>query len=364
MAQGSGLRAQGSGLRAQGSGRNYAQKLLSVIIPAYNTAKFLNKCVESVVNQTYKNIEIIIVDDGSSDSTPQICDELANKYNNIKIIHQENQGSNIARLNGFNASRGEYIAFIDSDDYIDLNAYETAIKVLEENKCDMVMFGCYVIEPDGNILQEFKWPEIVINKPENIFAYFAKTKDPTWSMWSKVYKRGIFEDIEWPKINMSEDYFISAQLFAKAQKFASMDKIFYYYVQQPDSLCHQPYTNSVKRSDIIQAHNSVIELTSNKFPEFLPEALYRKIEITQHVFLSYLNLRGGDKNERKEILKQSAKLMREDLRKLNSTLKTQGRELDKYNFKTRIYLWMNAHCPRFYEFYLTTRLKIHELTGI
>ncbi|MBQ3626084.1 MAG: glycosyltransferase family 2 protein, partial [Synergistaceae bacterium] len=298
----------GSRLTAHGE-LAHSQKLLSVIIPAYNTAKFLNKCVESVVNQTYKNIEIIIVDDGSSDSTSQICDELASKYKNIKVIHQENKGLAQTRGVGFNASRGDYIAFVDSDDYIDLNAYETAIKVLEDNEADMVMFGCYVIEPDGNILQEFKWPEIVINKPENIFAYFAKTKDPTWSMWSKVYKRGIFEDIEWPKINMSEDYFISAQLFAKAQKFASMDKIFYYYVQQPDSLCHQPYTNSVKRSDIIQAHNSVIKLTSNKFPEFLPEILWRRVESIYNILINYIS---QGYNGWREVTEQLLPILKQD----------------------------------------------------
>ncbi|MBQ9896096.1 MAG: glycosyltransferase family 2 protein, partial [Synergistaceae bacterium] len=98
----------GSRLTAHGE-LAHSQKLLSVIIPAYNVEKFLLKCVESVVDQTYQNIEIIIVDDGSKDSTPQICDELAGKYNNIKVIHKANQGTSKTRQTAFNASRGEYI---------------------------------------------------------------------------------------------------------------------------------------------------------------------------------------------------------------------------------------------------------------
>ena len=347
------------------SGQSYAQKLLSVIIPAYNVEKFLIKCVESVVNQTYKNIEIIIVDDGSSDSTPQICDELANKYNNIKIIHQENKGLAQTRGVGFNASRGEYIAFIDSDDYIDLNAYETAIKVLEDNDADMVMFGCYVIEPNGNILQEWQWEDLIFENTRDIFKNFASTQTPNWGMPYKVYKREIFANIEWPKINMAEDYFISAQLFAKAQKFAVMNDIFYYYVQQPDSLCHQPYINPVKRSDTIQANNFVIKLTANKFPEFLPEILWRRVENIYNILLIYIS---QSYSGWREVTKQLLPILKQDYKSMKQELKAQGRELyiDNSTFtrKQQIIIWLLAHCPNLYKNYLKLRLKIHALTGI
>ncbi|MBQ3626972.1 MAG: glycosyltransferase family 2 protein, partial [Synergistaceae bacterium] len=181
-------------------------KLLSVIIPAYNTAKFLNKCVDSVVNQTYQNIEIIIVDDGSSDSTPQICDELASKYNNIKVIHQENKGLAQTRSVGFNASRGEYIAFVDSDDYIDLNAYAKAIKVLEDNDADMVMFGVKLVDLDEKILAVWTWDNKIFSTPRDVFKFFAETEKPNWGMPYKIYKRSLFENISWPKISMAEDY--------------------------------------------------------------------------------------------------------------------------------------------------------------
>ena len=316
-----------------------------------------------MINQTYKNIEIIIVDDGATDSTPQICDELASKYENIKVIHQANQGLARTRGVGFKASSGEYIAFIDSDDYIDVTAYEKTIKVLEENDCDMVMFGCYLVSPDGEILMEFKWPSRIFTGSYEIFANFAKTKEPTWSMWSKVYKHRMFENIDWPKINMSEDYHLSAQLFAKAQKFAFIPEIFYYYVQQETSICHQPYNKS-KREDIITAYNFVINLTQNKFPEFLPEIISRKLEYIAAILRNYFL---SDYSDRREVMRQFTEIYKHDYKNMKAELKRQGRSIApnlSISRNQQIHLWLLIHCQNFYKIYLTTRLKIHALTGI
>ena len=230
----------------------------------------------------------------------------------------------------------------------------------------MVSFGAYWVDLDGEILSEWNRPTRILETPREIYAYFSSLTEtaPLWSLWDKVYKRSLFENnFEWPDITSADDYYINAQTYANAKKFMTLNKKFYYYVKNPNSIVNVKISRR-RYENLVKVYDLTINLTANKFPEFLPEALYRKIEITQHVFLSYLNLRGGDKNERKEILKQSAKLMREDLRKLNSTLKTQGRELDKYNFKTRVHLWMAANVPGLYEIYLKSRLKLHALTGI
>ncbi|MBQ8692290.1 MAG: glycosyltransferase family 2 protein [Synergistaceae bacterium] len=338
-------------------------KKLSVIIPAYNAAKFLAKCVDSVVNQTYKNIEIILIDDGSGDNTPQICDELANKYKNIKVIHQDNQGSSKVRETGLNAASGEYIAFIDSDDYIDLNAYEKAIKVLEENNCDMVMFGVYMVDPNGKILDEWRWPAVNLNNSREVFKFFAKTEKPVWGMTYKVYRCRMFENIDWPKLTMSEDYYISAQLFARAQKFAAISEIFYYYVQQEASICHQPYNKS-KREGIITAHNFVIDLTQNKFPDLLPEIISRRLE---SIVIILTNCLLSDCSDKLEAMRQCTKIYKHDYKIMKAELKRQGRKSELKSLvrlKQKVYLWLLIHCPRLYKFYLTTRLKIHTLTGI
>ncbi|MBQ9581825.1 MAG: glycosyltransferase family 2 protein [Synergistaceae bacterium] len=332
------------------------------MIPAYNAEKFLVKCVESVVNQTYKNLEIILVDDGSKDSTPQICDELASKFNNIKVIHQANQGIREAWHTGIDNATGDYITFIDSDDYIKLNAYEEAVKILEDNNCDMLQFGFYSVDLNGKIFQEFCQPDFKTESRRESFKYFSE-RAAWYSVWSKVYKRSLFENIGWPPNKTAADYCLSAQTFSRAERFININKIFYYYVKNPESITQVEFKNKSRKDDLIMSYDFVINFTAKNFPEFLPEALLRKIVIMQHVFTSYLKL-NCDKLERKEILNQTSKLMREDYNRLKAELKKQGRKPENYNLKTSFHAWMSANVPGLYEIYLKSRLKLHALTGI
>jgi glycosyltransferase involved in cell wall biosynthesis len=124
------------------------QPLISIIVPVYKVEKFLSKCVDSILNQTYRNIEIILIDDGSPDNSPAICDEYAEKDNRIKVIHQRNAGLAGARNAGLAICRGEYIAFVDSDDYIEPNMMEAMLNAAVNNDCDIVRCNCATIK-DG-----------------------------------------------------------------------------------------------------------------------------------------------------------------------------------------------------------------------
>ena len=367
MVQGSGFRVQGSGFRVQGSGetaRSNNLKKLSVIIPAYNTEKFLVKCVDSVVNQTYKNIEIIIVDDGSRDNTPQICDELASKYNNIKVIHKENQGTCKAREAGVNAATGEYIAFIDSDDYIDLTAYEKLIKVLEENDCDMVQFGYYRVDTNGKIISEHRRDAVKFDNAYGAFKHFASVilRDITMLV-DKIYKRSLFENLQWPEnIAYAEDYCTDTQLFAKVQKFMAIDNIFYYYVNNPASVTHQVLIDKSKILDLIKADKFTADFTAEAMPKCLPEILYYSIHLYFNMIIHQIS---ADEQGTKELIMQCEKNLTSNYNRMKAELKRQNRKLYiKIGFKQKIYLWLLIHFPRLYKFYLTTRLKIHALTGI
>ena len=362
----------GSGLRAQGEAAHSENlndlKLLSVIIPAYNTAKFLNKCVASIAEQTYQNIEIVIVNNGSTDSTPEICEELKAKYNNriFKIINlNPNQGINFARRAGFEAASGDYVTTIDSDDYIDLSAYEKAIKVLEENNLDMVQFGYYDVYTDGRIIEAHKLQPVKFNNARDSFKNFASIIiDHLTLLWDKVYKRELFENLEWPKVSYTEDYCTDVQLFAKAEKFMSIEDIFYYHMRNPDSVCNSKVLNKQRITDLLSGINFVNEFTAQATPEFLPEILYYSINL--HFDIIILNILSG-KPEIQELINQCIKMLEQDYKRMKQELKAQGRDLycnKKLIRKTKIHLSLLIHCPSLYKFYLKTRLKIKALTGI
>ena len=347
-------------------------KKLSVVIPAYNSEKYLEKCVASIAEQSYKNIEIVIVNNGSTDTTPQICDELKAKYNNriFKIINlNPNQGINWARRAGFEAASGDYVTTIDSDDYIDLSAYEKAIKVLEENNLDMVQFGYYDVTTDGKILGEHKLRPVKFENTRDSFKNFASIIiDHLTLLWDKVYKRELFENLEWPKVSYTEDYCTDGQLFAKAGKFMSIEDIFYYHTRNPDSVCNSKVLNKQRIEDLITGANFVYSFTEKAMPEFLPEILYYSYYLAYNNFTNIANTfyNYNIDNDHK-LIRQCYSIMNRDHKRMKQELKAQGRELycnKKLIRKTKVHLSLLIHCPSLYKFYLKTRLKIHALTGI
>ncbi|MBQ3626068.1 MAG: glycosyltransferase family 2 protein [Synergistaceae bacterium] len=310
----------------------------------------------------------MIVDDGATDSTPQICDELANKFNNIKVIHQENKGLAQTRGVGFNASHGEYIAFLDSDDYIDLNAYAKAIKVLEENNLDMVQFGAYFVNAAGETSEPLKQPFKVKfdNVQDTLKYFFTGGIYGTHYAWNKVCRRSLFENIEWPKISTREDACISVQLFSKARKFIVTEEKFYYYLQRTDSLIHCSYLNISKREDSVKASEFVINFIERNFPDLLPEALFHPTFGFFDVIMEYIKL---DLPESKEIIKQFAALIRNKYFRMRRELKRQKRKLDmgydlKFSRKKLLAMKLFAYCPSLIIFALKIYFKRHALGEI
>ena len=335
-------------------------KLLSVIIPAYNSEKYLEKCVASVAEQTYQNIEIVIVNNGSTDSTPQVCEELANKYDNreFKIVNlNPNQGINWARRAGVENADGDYIAFIDSDDYIDLTAYEKVIKVLEENDCDMVQFGYRSVDEQGKIISEHHREPVKFDNERDAFKYFVYIILINSALvWEKVYKRAIFDNIEWPKLSGHEDFCTSVQLFAKVKKFIAIDDVFYCHFDNLKSESRLMIETKSKISNIIDGAKFCSNFTEKTMPELLPEMLYFLISVNTNIISLIDN---------KDIINQIRSITTRDYQRMKSELKKQNRKLYiKRDHKHGIHIWFSLHYPNLYKVYLTTRLKIHALTGI
>ncbi len=172
------------------------EDIISIIVPIYNTRRYIDKCVESIVNQTYKNIEIILVDDGSTDGSDKKCDEWKEKDKRIKVIHKENEGASSARNVGIENAKGKYIAFIDSDDYIDLDIIEALYKRLIETNSE-ISSGGFIVETYAGKKSKFAEENYVANSEEALRRLFLH-EDISLSLCDELYKKELFETIKLP----------------------------------------------------------------------------------------------------------------------------------------------------------------------
>lgn len=219
--------------------------LISVIVPIYNVEKYLRECVDSILCQTYSNLEIILVDDGSPDKCPGICDEYAKKDNRVKVIHQDNGGLAHARNVGIANSNGEYLTFIDSDDYVSNDYVESLYKGISEFGADISIASFYPFK-DNDVCQQL--PKSVsyeeISKEEAIKRYCSINADcsmPFISACNKIYRKILFDGIAFPKGKLYEDAFTTYKLIDRARKIVYSTAKLYYYRINPNSILGQAF---------------------------------------------------------------------------------------------------------------------------
>lgn len=215
--------------------------LISVIVPIYKVEKYLKQCIDSILNQTYKHIEIILVDDGSPDKCGKICDEYANKDNRIRVIHKSNGGLSDARNCGIKIARGDYIIFVDSDDYINEEMCEKLLFYAITYKVDIVscnfsyVYNDQLKENNMSIKEKF-----FLDTGRNILKkYFFDYSVDLNVVWNKIYKKELFfmsEKIFFPKGKYYEDNFTVYKLYNKAKKVVLLNEVLYYYKKREDTI--------------------------------------------------------------------------------------------------------------------------------
>ena len=203
-------------------------RLFSIIVPVYNVNKYLEKSIKSIISQTYKNFECIIVDDGSNDGSEIICETLKQSDNRIKVIHKKNEGVAIARNVGIKAATGKFILFVDSDDTLEQNSLFQISNALEKDNSDILVFGYRRINENGEILKESS-PTINYSKTK----MYKMASDLTFLLWNKAYKRDLFEHINLQATNgitFSEDSYLTLALQQKAHSISFLNEILYNYL--------------------------------------------------------------------------------------------------------------------------------------
>lgn len=215
-------------------------EIVSVIIPVYNVERFLKECVDTVLEQTYQNLEIILIDDGSTDDSPGICDTYALKDNRIKVIHQQNQGAAVARNTGLENATGEYIVFVDSDDFINEKMIEKLYIALKQTDSDLSICNFKYTSENGKeiALKETDIKNEVLYTEEIIDKLFQNNNCGYIVIWNKMYKKDLWKQIRYPVGVIYEDEAVIHHIFSKCKKVATISDELYYYRQVGGSIMH------------------------------------------------------------------------------------------------------------------------------
>lgn len=239
---------------------------ISIIIPVYNVEQYLAQCLNSVINQTYHNLEIILINDGSTDSCPQICDEYALQDDRIKVIHKKNGGLSDARNFGLTQATGDFISFIDSDDIVAADFCEKLLQASIEHKADIVECGFYKFEneldlPTGGVTANatFELFETELALELLIKEYLKQI------VWNKLYRKEVVAQLQFPVDKINEDEYWTYKVFGNAKKIVKMQATLYFYRQQLASIMGKEY--SLKRLDGLQGLEERIAYVKEKFPK-------------------------------------------------------------------------------------------------
>ena len=241
-------------------------KSISVIVPVYNTAEYLPKCLNSILRQSYMPLEMILVDDGSTDGSGMICDEYASNYPEmIRVIHQNNQGSAAARNVGINLSRGEYLSFIDSDDYIEPDMFERLIDILLNNHADMAVGEMLVEKVDGKSYCRVSGDILFCWSTEEALLQLCSYRYLHVSFCPALFKKHIIGELRFPEGKRCEDYYLLYQVVAACKKIAYCSTPFYHYVQRGQS---NSRTQDITLAPI-DASFKQLEFITNNFPKLI-----------------------------------------------------------------------------------------------
>lgn len=229
-------------------------KKVSVIIPAYNVENYIKRTLDSVINQTYENLEIIVVDDGSADNTGHIADEEAAKDHRIRVIHRENGGLSAARNTALALITGELVTNVDADDYIRKDMVEIMVSDIEETRADLVICGHREGPQDSfsENLTEFSSKEIkTYSDGEKFMLLFNERKNESIVFWGKLYRREILDNISFPEGKIHEDEYIVHYVLDRCEKVAYDPRILYHYYKRGGSITTDNF--SIKRLDCVPA---------------------------------------------------------------------------------------------------------------
>lgn len=284
--------------------------LISVILPVYNNEHFLPRSIDSVLEQSYSNIEVILVDDGSTDNSGKICNEYTKKDKRIKVIHKKNGGLSDARNIGMKQASGEYIMFVDADDWMPKDAVEKLYDAIVKNGADLSSGIIKEVFSRKKVAYEYSPSKSTVYDCVGALRKLMYLHDGASNSASgKLYKMNLFKNVKYPVGKLYEDLGTTYKIFAKAKKIVLVDKIVYYYYQNSNSIMHAKYTT--KRLQGITFAEEELKFMKKNFPDAKNAALYRLFY--EHLLcLNDMPLSCIDKNDSIKFIKRYRKNILDD----------------------------------------------------
>ncbi|OJH47577.1 glycosyltransferase family 2 protein [Lactococcus lactis] len=225
-------------------------ELISVIVPVYNVKEYLEECIRSIINQTYENLEIILVDDGSTDGSSEICDEYAARDKRIRIIHKENGGLSSARNVGINHANGLYISFVDSDDWLELDLYKILYGAIKATNADIAACGRYLASESGKLKMHCSDEQRIYSRKEALKEIFQLGSIDV-AAWDKLYHRSVIEEIRFPEGEINEDTAVVYEVFNNVKKLVHVGCPLYNYRVRIGSITKSGYS---QKFDVVFEH--------------------------------------------------------------------------------------------------------------
>lgn len=212
---------------------------ISVIIPVFNSAQYLNRCFDSLINQTFTDFEVVLIDDGSTDDSGALCDKIASEDSRFRTFHTQNQGSSLARQYGIERAICDKLVFIDSDDDVHHLYLQHLLDAMIRNNVDIAMCDMQKVSNDSEP-SEFENVAPIILDQKSLHKRFFNYQ--FWGFWGKIYKKELFDGIYFPQYNINEDFVVMAQLFSCQDRVAYVHEALYYYRNNPNSQSHLKLT--------------------------------------------------------------------------------------------------------------------------
>lgn len=252
-------------------------QIISVIVPVYKVEPYLRRCVDSILAQSYTNLEIILVDDGSPDNCPAICDEYAEKDDRVRVIHKPNGGLSDARNAGLDIATGEWLSFIDSDDWIEPSMYETLMRNANQHGAQISIGGVFdeLMTENGIIVKKTTAGESITTESREKLDAIRHFLTHSWSAWDKIYRREVFDGIRYPVGEINEDEAIALRLLNNCDRVVYSNEPFYHYISRPESITTSSF--SLKKLDWYRHCKANLEWIRENHPELedLAAARYR-----------------------------------------------------------------------------------------